>query len=435
MKKQTTQTKHDATPIPEKKLDSKQEATPTSINGAKTLVLVLGMNYIVTQSVINLLDGKQFLNPDLFMRSFISSDFLCVVGWFLGAVALSWTSFILIRVFRLHKWPRMPAACVQHSQQLALFTGTGYIALFWDLAVPPRAAVFVEMCVLLLKMHSFVHYYRNNPLTRLPTVNQFWMYLLFPTLVYEPEYPRSDRINWKNFCEIGLMCVFSISVLYVMSTEIIVPVLESCKTANPLRSIMALMLPFTIGYLLIWYIVFECILNGFAEISRFKRREFYQDWWNSTTFAEYNRKWNLPVHEWLRKYIYLECQNRYHLCQFTASLMTFLFSAIFHELFFIVIFRITRLYWLTLMMLQMPLVMFAAGLKGTELGNFVFWQGLAMGIPMQVVLYMREAYGGSTLFWTVQIPCLIIALAAALLGAILMLIKKLARNHGKPKGE
>lgn len=58
-----------------------------------------------------------------------------------------------------------------------------------------------------------------------------------------------------------------------------------------------------------------------------------------------------------------------------------------------------------------------------------------MGIPMQVVLYMREAYGGSTLFWTVQIPCLIIALAAALLGAILMLIKKLARNHGKPKGE
>ena len=159
-----------------------------------------------------------------------------------------------------------------------------------------------------------------------------------------------------------------------MSTEIIVPVLESCKTANPLRSIMALMLPFTIGYLLIWYIVFECILNGFfylfcffaslttigfAEISRFKRREFYQDWWNSTTFAEYNRKWNLPVHEWLRKYIYLEviylkpmnsqikCQNRYHLCQFTASLMTFLFSAIFHELFFIVIFRITRLYWLT----------------------------------------------------------------------------------------
>ena len=82
MKKQTTQTKHDATPIPEKKLDSKQEATPASINGAKTLVLVLGMNYIVTQSVINLLDGKQFLNPDLFMRSFISIDFLCVVCTF-----------------------------------------------------------------------------------------------------------------------------------------------------------------------------------------------------------------------------------------------------------------------------------------------------------------------------------------------------------------
>lgn len=36
-----------------------------------------------------------------------------------------------------------------------------------------------------------------------------------------------------------------------------------------------------------------------ADISAFKSfadREFYQDWWNSTSWDEFARKWNKPVH-------------------------------------------------------------------------------------------------------------------------------------------
>jgi len=36
-----------------------------------------------------------------------------------------------------------------------------------------------------------------------------------------------------------------------------------------------------------------------AQVLRFGDRVFYKDWWNATTFEEYWRLWNLPVHYWM----------------------------------------------------------------------------------------------------------------------------------------
>ena len=75
--------------------------------------------------------------------------------------------------------------------------------------------------------------------------------------------------------------------------------------------------------------------NAWAEITRFPDRTFYLDWWNSVEFGEYYRKWNIVVHDWLYYYIYLD------LLKFVFSndtfrkytrVITFLMSAIFHEL-------------------------------------------------------------------------------------------------------
>lgn len=33
---------------------------------------------------------------------------------------------------------------------------------------------------------------------------------------------------------------------------------------------------------------------------------FLQDWWNSTSFANYYRTWNVVVHDWLYYYMYLD---------------------------------------------------------------------------------------------------------------------------------
>jgi hypothetical protein len=34
----------------------------------------------------------------------------------------------------------------------------------------------------------------------------------------------------------------------------------------------------------------ECVCNGFAELSRFADRQFYEDWWNSTNWDQFARK-------------------------------------------------------------------------------------------------------------------------------------------------
>ena len=57
-----------------------------------------------------------------------------------------------------------------------------------------------------------------------------------------------------------------------------------------LQAVMQLIVPFTVLWIIIFFIVFECILNAAAELTYFGDREFYQDWWNSTTFDEFARK-------------------------------------------------------------------------------------------------------------------------------------------------
>lgn len=64
--------------------------------------------------------------------------------------------------------------------------------------------------------------------------------------------------------------------------------------------------------MLMFYIVFECITNVFAEITRLAHRAFYQDWWNSTTYEEFNMKWNRPVHIFLKRHVYLELILRWN---------------------------------------------------------------------------------------------------------------------------
>jgi sterol O-acyltransferase len=39
-------------------------------------------------------------------------------------------------------------------------------------------------------------------------------------------------------------------------------------------------------YLLAFYVIFECVLNVFAEVTRFADRGFYDAWWNSTTWDQ-----------------------------------------------------------------------------------------------------------------------------------------------------
>lgn len=94
---------------------------------------------------------------------------------------------------------------------------------------------------------------------------------------------------------------------YVLIADYVIPYVELGNKISAFELICRLILPLAAFTILLFYIVWEGICNIFAEISMFGDREFYQDWWNSTTYEEYNRKWNKIVYTFLFRHVYLEC--------------------------------------------------------------------------------------------------------------------------------
>jgi len=87
-------------------------------------------------------------------------------------------------------------------------------------------------------------------------------------------------VRTSYLLEKAILCVGTITLLFLTVSHYIVPVLEQMAQLTLAESILMLVFPFMVAYLLVFYIIFECICNFMAELTRFADREFYQDWWN-----------------------------------------------------------------------------------------------------------------------------------------------------------
>lgn len=198
------------------------------------------------------------------------------------------------------------------------------------------------------------------------TLGNFVDFLFCPTLCYEIEYPRTPSIRWTEvFCKAIAVfgCIF---LLTLTSEEFIVPVLNDASitlttatTWSDYALVLAettsmLLFPFMITFLLVFLVIFEYLLGAFAEITRFADRRFYSDWWNSCDWLEFSREWNIPVHHFLRRHVYFS--TKAYFSTPVAMFVTFLVSALAHELVMSCITKKLRGYGFLLMMLQLPIV-------------------------------------------------------------------------------
>ncbi|KAG2011805.1 sterol O-acyltransferase, variant 2 [Coprinopsis cinerea AmutBmut pab1-1] len=94
----------------------------------------------------------------------------------------------------------------------------------------------------------------------------FAVYQCIPTLVYELEYPRTEKIRPFYVFEKTVATFGTFALLYTVTDRFILPYTPTGEQSF-LRSLLDLALPFMIAYLLLFYIIFECICNGFAELS------------------------------------------------------------------------------------------------------------------------------------------------------------------------
>lgn len=283
------------------------------------------------------------------------------------------------------------------------------IGIAWSICVaqsrqwpPIQTGTFVAHAVVLaMKMHSYLVTCEQLGSERAQkpvdsasvSLRNFADYLLVPTLVYEPSYPRLLKVRWEYLLDrtVGIGAI--VCLLYVIVEHYIYPVLAQLPTISKGDALVSLLLPFTISYILVFFLVFEYILNWFAEITCFADRHFYADWWNSLTFAEFSRKWNIPVHRFLHRHVYQTSMQEYKLGRFNAVMLTFVFSAMVHELIMSAIAgRFNGLFFL-LQLSQIPLILLSTKVplqKWPLLSNMFFWCCMIVGLPLVAVLYCRD---------------------------------------------
>ncbi|KAL1621691.1 Sterol O-acyltransferase 2 (Sterol-ester synthase 2) [Neofusicoccum ribis] len=227
------------------------------------------------------------------------------------------------------------------------------------------------------------------------TLTNFADWTVLPTLVYELEYPRQERINWWYVAEKTAATFGIIWVMIVVSQAYIYPpVAETVRMKEAGMTLQErtrefpwivsdILFPLLLEQILTWYLIWECILNVLAELTRFADRGFYGDWWNSVSFDQYARDWNRPVHNFLLRHVYHSSISSWHLSKSSATFVTFLLSALVHELVMFCLFKKIRGYLFAMQLMQVPLVSLSRTrlLKGrTILGNVIFWIGLHLEI-------------------------------------------------------
>lgn len=169
---------------------------------------------------------------------------------------------------------------------------------------------------------------------------------------------------------------------------------QQMSLSKMLERLLKLAIPNHLIWLLFFYLYFHSFLNIVAELMRFSDREFYQDWWNAQSVNYFWRNWNIPVHRWCIRHMYIPLlsQRRVPFTKFWASTCVFLLSAFFHEYVVSVPLNMYR-YWAFMGMLsQMPLSIVVSKYLDHTSGNIAVWISLIIGQPLCILMYYHDYY-------------------------------------------
>ena len=297
----------------------------------------------------------------------------------------------------------------------------GFISHYTE-ANPAVCAPFVCLStVLFLKLTSYAH--TNTVLRRrwlsgppressvLPpptsyphnvTMYDIFRFFAFPTLCYQTSYPRTDVIRKKWLAKRCAELVLTLTVQVILFQQFMMPVLqesiENANNSNPItmsKYVLDLAVPSLGCWLCMFYALFHLWLNILAEITYFGDRLFYKAWWNASRLDVYWRNWNIPVHAWLVRHIFMPCLCA-NLSKEMSMFLVFAFSAFLHEWLVSVPCHTYKAWAFLGMLAQVPLVALTAAidlkLKGNQwIGNFIFWFSFCMvGQPLCILLYFLE---------------------------------------------
>jgi len=209
-------------------------------------------------------------------------------------------------------------------------------------------------------------------------------------LVYWYDYPKRENIRWKFVFIRILLTLLGFLCMYIMQCETIIPLLKTPKTFNIIHRTVMMVIPQFLMWIMYFFTVWDWMLNVIGEVTKFGDREFYEDWWNSLNYYDFNKKWNKVVHEYFYRHVYAEAVHTWYWSRGAASLWVFFISGLLHEIMMILVFRRLRPVFLTIIMFQVP---YTKLLRRILIGysdrfkNFITFTGIAIGFPLINALY------------------------------------------------
>ncbi|KAF7493245.1 Diacylglycerol O-acyltransferase 1 [Sarcoptes scabiei] len=228
-------------------------------------------------------------------------------------------------------------------------------------------------------------------------LKDIYYFMVVPTLCYELNFPRTRRIRKtfliKRFLEIILLFQLQIGFcqqwIWPAIQNSLEPFMEM-SFSKMLERLLKLAVPNHLCWQVFFYLYFHSILNLIGELTRFADREFYRDWWNSESVEYFWKTWNIPVHRWCVRHVYLPLLS-YKLSSKTASLVVFLISAFFHEYLVSVPLNMYRIWAFMGMIANIPYAIIVRKLN-KNVANFAVWLLLIIGQPLCILMYYHDFY-------------------------------------------
>lgn len=230
------------------------------------------------------------------------------------------------------------------------------------------------------------------------TIGNMLTYMSFPTLCYELEHARTRRIRkrflFKRIVELIILSQLDMALVQ----QWIVPTVNNSllpfrqmNFSHMLERLLKLAIPNHVIWLIWFYLFFHSLLNIIAELTRFADREFYRDWWNSESVNYFWSNWNIPVHKWCARHLYVPLLAL-GLSKCQASVAVFFVSAFFHEYLVSVPLKMFRMWAFTGMLIQLPWARFVSSYFNNHFANVAVWVSLIIGQPLCILMYYHDYY-------------------------------------------
>lgn len=249
--------------------------------------------------------------------------------------------------------------------------------------------------------HAIIRDIALDTLSRYPNnlnFNDMLKFMIFPTLNYELEFAQTERIRKRFLIKRIIELIILSQMDMALIQQWIVPTVSNSvlpfrqmQFSYMLERLLKLAIPNHVIWLIWFYLFFHSLLNIIAELTRFADREFYRDWWNSESVYYFWSNWNIPVHKWCARHLYVPLISLgFSKCQ--ASTAVFFVSAFFHEYLVSVPLKLFRMWAFTGMLIQLPLARFVSTYFNNNSANVAVWVSLIIGQPLCILMYYHDYY-------------------------------------------